>query len=308
MKTTNNLIYKESKYNEDKTEKINVEIRLNDECKNGHEDFAITCTGYEKYNGRWQESYGGSAHEQILKFFPEFQIFVDLHLSDAKGAHMYTTANGFYHLSRMEEQQFCEYFRCNKRQYKELKIAESETHFTLIIEYLQLPKQWLKQANQAIKQLEKLTKKKFKSAAVKSNFKSLDPGVKEDLKQKLDDGYFSTENLAERKQAKKDKSKKDLKDSIKAQYKKQTDELRVKANIDLYFVNNDIKIDNMIYYSHTNTICFNWQTSEYYSQMTEKQFDDLCNTITLDHLPEGVKLQLGKDKAFKTAKVFKINS
>ena len=61
--------------------KLSVNIRLNDECKNGHQDFAITGTRHLK-NG--DIGGGGAIGNEIAKKYPEFAIFDRLHLCDYK--------------------------------------------------------------------------------------------------------------------------------------------------------------------------------------------------------------------------------
>ena len=84
---------KKYKNNFDQNESIIVEIRLSDPCRNGYDDFAITATTYN-IRGHWQSC--GCLHDEILKHFPEFQIFVDLHLCDDNGIPMYPIANNPY--------------------------------------------------------------------------------------------------------------------------------------------------------------------------------------------------------------------
>lgn len=73
---------------------ISIDIRLSDDCWNGHADFAITGNFHDYKNGG---NCCGCIHEIILHFFPEFKPFIDLHLCDAKGAPMSAAANGLYH-------------------------------------------------------------------------------------------------------------------------------------------------------------------------------------------------------------------
>ena len=74
-------------------------VSLNDDCKNGHIDFHCTGDVYEiTSDGRKVWSSGGCCHDMILKRFPEFKCFVDLHLSNCEGTPMYAVANGFYFL------------------------------------------------------------------------------------------------------------------------------------------------------------------------------------------------------------------
>ena len=102
MTTTNRLCYTVSKryIQAGTTFKINVKILLADDCKNNICDWSITADIYEqRKNGRFVWCAGGCCHEEILKRFPQFKMFVDLHLSNHYGAPMYPVENGFYHIT-----------------------------------------------------------------------------------------------------------------------------------------------------------------------------------------------------------------
>lgn len=70
---------------------MTIKIRLNDECKNGHQDFAITGDIYQKGKPRIDKYFisVGCIHDEILKSAPELQLFVSLHLCDYKGIPMH---------------------------------------------------------------------------------------------------------------------------------------------------------------------------------------------------------------------------
>lgn len=104
--------------------KIIVNIRLDDECRNWHFDFAIT---WDEYNERWRRISWGCMHDKILEYFPELQQIVDLHLSDINGVPMYAIENWMYHIKE-NLQTWLDYLRlkyCTKEQ-KELLQAIAE--------------------------------------------------------------------------------------------------------------------------------------------------------------------------------------
>lgn len=82
MTTTNRLFYTVSKryIQAGTTFKIDVKILLADDCKNNICDWSITADIYEqRKNGRFVWCAGGCCHEEILKRFPQFKMFVDLY-------------------------------------------------------------------------------------------------------------------------------------------------------------------------------------------------------------------------------------
>ena len=150
-----------------------IDIRLNDECKNGHQDFAITGSIYKKGKPKIDKYYiaGGCIHDDILKVRPDLKIFVTLHLCDYKGIPMHAIANGYYHLTRRFSNiscsdpkfmaTYCEYYRVTEEQYKVLKLSRSETDYANNLIHLGVLKQWGIEANEAISILEGYTGKKF---------------------------------------------------------------------------------------------------------------------------------------------------
>lgn len=158
METTNNLKYSVTK----KTSEgyLKVEIRLNDECKNGMEDFAITAE-LNKFESFSDNGFicGGCMHKDIVKEFPEFKIFVDLHLSDCNGLPMYAVANGNYHFENSGKEVTKSYLRLNDEEYNKLvklKTVEGLIGSTDILS------RWKKEANEAIQLLEELNDNKVK--------------------------------------------------------------------------------------------------------------------------------------------------
>ena len=77
---TNNIIYTIDKDN--RFVNCVVKVRLNDECKNGHQDFSLTATFWKIGRKRIDKNVltAGCCHKEILKHFPELKIFSVLHL------------------------------------------------------------------------------------------------------------------------------------------------------------------------------------------------------------------------------------
>ena len=85
METTNSIKHVIDVNNKKHNYKIN--IRLNDECRNGHEDFAITADFWLPNNIRMDRNLiaSCSCHEEILKVRLDLKIFAELHLNDFRG-------------------------------------------------------------------------------------------------------------------------------------------------------------------------------------------------------------------------------
>ena len=138
-------------------EKIHVNIRLNDECKNGFQEFAITGTIFE-YNTRrqkWEDVGGGAIGDKIAELKPEFSIFNELHLSDVNGIPMYAIASDMYHIKNgMDKNEFMQYYRVTESDYKILSKCIDDKEYYYYLLNLGILARWKKQADTAIKLLE----------------------------------------------------------------------------------------------------------------------------------------------------------
>lgn len=75
-------------------ELLTVEIRFDDECKNGHNSFAITAN--VRRSGARDITAGGCMHEEIAQVFPELAHLIRWHLCGTDGP-MHYIANTVYH-------------------------------------------------------------------------------------------------------------------------------------------------------------------------------------------------------------------
>lgn len=280
-----------------------IDIRLSDDCKNGHNDFAITATFWQVGKERKDRFCiaAGCCHDKILKFHPELKIFVDLHLSDVNGAPMYAIGNGFYHLkngfnntkqgSKKFSEEFKEYYRLTPEQFRVIATSEDEKMYHYWLTKLGVFDQWKRQANEAIKILESFTGLKFKddSRAIR-NFK-MPADEMADIEKLINSGYYSPKKIKERAEdAEKKRVQKqfsDLKEKLDEKIKTLVDEY----NVELAVLSYGFSLDNFIYYNHTNTGKFNWKSYE--SKITKDQFNgfvEFIKTYTGD-LPEDITFQ-----------------
>jgi hypothetical protein len=147
---------------------LKVRIRLNDPFNSGCEYFAITGEFYRQ--GRLEAC--GCLHDEIAEVFPEFKLFILLHLADQKGIPMYAVENGFYFLKEGNFKNLAKHLRASNSQMQEIRSSEIETEkdFAALIKGMGFLEKWEKEANEAISILESLTGEKFESKARRTNW------------------------------------------------------------------------------------------------------------------------------------------
>lgn len=270
---TNSLVYKTTRKAKN-GETFVISIRLNDECKNGHQDFSITGTIYEA-NKPLIEKYmisGGAIGDKIALHFPEFAIFDKLHCCDFNGYPMYTVGNGFYFLREGFNKEkpsdanfkakYCEYYRLKPEQFDVLATSENELEYSILLHELGILKQWNEEAKIAIMQLERLTGNEFVIDSTKSNFINVPLEQIEEFKAKKAAGYYSQENKEARAKETKELALNKKIDSIKEEYKAKNKALKLEYDLKLSFTRSGVPSFNWIHYTHDNKIIFNWKHSD----------------------------------------------
>ena len=267
---TNSLVYKIRKQSKAFDAVIKIKIKLNDECKNGHQDFSITANIFKHGEPKTERNCigGGCCHDDILKIAPEFKQFVNLHLCDKDGIPMYASANGYFHITigfdrtekENQKEKFCEYYRVTPLQYEILKQTSSADEYGFTLVKLGIVDRWKTEAKEAIKELERLTGDTFINDSKKSNL-GLTPERLTELEKQDKEGYFSPENIAQRKAEQLAKLKADKIAEIVAEYNKATEIAEKQKAIQMFCVEN-IPTGNVIFYTGSNEVCFNWKTYE----------------------------------------------
>lgn len=274
---------------------MTITIRLNDECKNGHQDFAITADVYKKGKPKTDRYFvmGGCCHDEILAVRPDLKIFVDLHLCDYKGIPMHAVENGFYHLregfndtkpdSHKFKIEFCDYYRIKPDQFDVLNTSENKLQYALFLQNLGILKQWELQANEAIRQLEKMTGKKFIVDSKRTQYNAPTPEQIEEEKQKQASGYYTPEAKEQRENEEILK----IEAGIDAEWEAKEKEIAIEYSLKkrVLHVGGKKALDNCIYYNHTKTLAFNWKG---YDRISDELFNKIKSEIIL---PEGVTIK-----------------
>lgn len=291
---------------------VEINITLDDDCNNGHNDFSIRGTVWNTpyWTGDRHMISTGCCHEEILKARPDLKIFIDLHLADVNGAPMYIISNGFYHLSEgfnntkpndpSFKAEYCDYYRLTAKQFDVLNTSEDKTIFAYHLSKLGIIEQWKKQANEAIALLEEWTGEKFKDDSKKLPQVELSHAELKRIDLKIKSGHYNPINIKQRAddkiKAEKQKAFDDIKKELDADILKRTIEYKVKFAVLLF----GFSLDNFIYYNHTNEGAFNWL--DYHKKITHEQLDEFIKWLNttpnndtnapIESLPTGITFKL----------------
>lgn len=267
MTTTNRLCYTVSKryIQAGTTFEINVKILLADDCKNNICDWSITADIYEqRKNGRFVWCAGGCCHEEILKRFPQFKMFVDLHLSNHYGAPMYPVENGFYHITNSSKETAINYLRITERE-----------------------------SNEALKKLEELTGQTWENPYKPENERftlKLTDEERTTITNRINDGYYRPEAVQARKDEEKRKAYEKKRAEIINDCKKKQQKAENEKRVMLAVLDAGLSVNNVIYYDHSNELVFNWK--DYETKVTENDFNKFVSSVNRSLLPAGITFKM----------------
>lgn len=281
------------------TSNMRIKIRLDDECKNGHQDFSITATYWEIGKVRTDRNIiaGGCCHDEILRTNPDLKIFVNLHLCDYTGVPMHGVENGFYFLSNgfnntkpndpKFKDEFCSYYRITPSQFDKLSLSENKLRYAINLQNLGILSQWKEEADTAISMLEKMTDTKFIIDSKRTQYTAPTKEEIETENKKQIEGYYTESKIEERKKQVKE-------DAIRTQYRKieeSRDNVISKANreyqVQKAILDAGLELDNFIYYDHTNKGVFNWL--DYKTKITQSEFQVFLDKVQLNNIEWSIK-------------------
>lgn len=180
--------------------KYEIEIRLDDECKNGHDDFAMTADIKEKRrNGRWVYVGGGCCHEEILKCCPNLAIFEKLHLRNYIGQPMFAIENGLYWIKNGNKENVKEHFNLSDDEVEEMMQCTDALDVKYFIDKFGIAQRWKNLADRGICELEKLCGMEYQPQGTKTQDVALTDDERKIVEERLNNGYYTDKAKDERK-------------------------------------------------------------------------------------------------------------
>jgi hypothetical protein len=143
--------------------------------------------------------------------------------------------------------------------------------------------QWKAEADKAIKQLEELTGNEFIVDSVRTQYDNpSDDDIKAELN-KIESGYYSSENEAKRAKEKELKELQAIDDEENKKIEKIKLEYKIKR---IMFMASKKAYDNYIFYDYNKTIAFNWRDFDN-NKLSETEIQGVKDLIS-EKLPNGV--------------------
>lgn len=268
-------------------------IKLDDECKNGHLTFSFTGSiKIKKGNGCYYTLISGAIGNIITYFKPELSMFEKLHLCNHLGQPTYID-NIRYHIDEGKtDREISEMY--NIPDIKAIEIlrnaSDNKDLFYYLVFRLGIAENWGNLASEAIQEIEKRRKCKLKIEGKDRVYKQLPKEDCEALENLYQLGYASKVQKEFRSKARKeDQKQKELKE-IEEERNKAIAIAQKEYEIKKAVVSFGISWNNIIFYNHSNKLCFN------YSDCYKKIPSDLINEfICTNVLPEGINV-VNEDK------------
>nr|DAH35771.1 MAG TPA: hypothetical protein [Caudoviricetes sp.] len=294
---TDRLYYTASKkYAESGTTyRIDVEVQLKDECNNGVCNWSVTADIYEyKKNGRTVWYSGGCCHEEILKHFPKFNQFVNLHLCDCYGVPLYAVENGFYLIGKESKEKVMDYLRVTEEEYNALHQAGDKQYFKYLLYTMGIVNRWDEEAKEAVKELEALTGNEwvnpYEYDKERKHIEAFTDEEAAEMNERINSGYYTLEAMHKRKEAEKSKAYEKKRAEIIAECEKKVAKLEEEKAVKLHILDSGLPVDNVIYYEHKKEVVFNWL--DYSKKVSQEDFIDFLNSVNYSKLPKGITFKI----------------
>lgn len=291
----NELKYKETKKIGENTF-IDVEIGLRYIKENGYSYFYAVGDVYELKRARKKIISSGCIHEEILKYFPEFKTFVQLHGNSSYGMPMHMISNIKFAIDNNEIDTICCYLGISDVMAKELICwGEEIDYLKYFLEENDIIYHLRSKANKAIKMLEELTGNEFENPDVLGiyDYEPLNNDTKEKIKKMHGNGYFTMDNVIKRENDRiKDLNIKRL-ESEKIKLEKEKREIDNEIKVLEYLCDEGISLNNHAYLRGVNVLAINLYKNRE-NAMSEEDYKRFLESVDYSKLPKEIEFEFHK--------------
>lgn len=291
----NELKYKETKKIGENTF-IDVEIGLRYIKENGYSYFYAVGDVYELKRARKEIISSRCIHEKILKYFPEFKIFVQLHRYSSYGISMHMISNIKFYIDNDEIDAICSSLDISDVMAKELICwGEEIDYIKYFLEENDIICHLRSKANKAIKMLEELTGNEFDNPDVLGiyDYEPLNNDTKEKIKKLHENGYFTMDNVIKRRDEKIKELNLKFLEKEKMKLEKEKREIDNEIKVLEYLCDEGISLNNHAYLRSVNVLSINlFKYRE--NAMSEEDYNRFLDNVDYSKLPKGIKFEFNK--------------
>lgn len=291
----NELKYKETKQI-GKNTFIDVEIGLRYIKENGYSYFYAVGDVYELKRMREKVISSGSIHEEILKYFPEFKIFVQLHVNSSYGMPVHMLSNLKFAIDNNKIDEICCYLGISDVMTKELICwGEEIDYIKYFLEENDIIYHLRSKANKAIKMLEELTGNEFENPDVLGiyDYEPLNNDTKEKIKKMHENGYFTMDNVIKRRDEKIKELNLKFLEKEKMKLEKEKREIDNEIKVLEYLCDEGISLNNHAYLRSVNVLAINLYKNRE-NAMSEEDYKRFLDNVDYSKLPTGIEFEFNK--------------
>lgn len=275
---------------------IDVEIGLRYIEANGYSYFYATGEKYNLNGGIKNVFDSGCIHDEILKYFPEFKIFVNLHGNDSYGMPTYMLSNLKFEIDNNKIAAISRTLGISEEMAKEITCwGEEIDYMKYFLEENDIIFSLRRKSEKAIKLLEELTGDEFENPDILGiyDYIPLCKEVKDRIKNLHEKGYFTIDNVIKRRGEKIREIQLQRLESEKKKLESEKKEIDNEMQVLQYLYDKGIRIDCHAYLRSVNILSINLLKNGD-GVMTENEYKDFIKGVDYSKLPKNINFEFNK--------------
>lgn len=275
---------------------IDAEIGLRYIKENGYSYFYATGEKYNLNGGIKKVVEAECIHDEIVKYFPEFKIFVNIHGNDSYGMPMYMLSNLKFEIDNGKIAAIRRTLGISEEMAKEMTCwGEEIDYMKYFLEENDIIFSLRRKAKKAIKLLEKLTGDEFENPDILGIFDYIPLGKegKDRIKKMHEKGYFTIDNVIKRRGGKMREIQMQRLESEKKKLESEKKEIDNEIQVLQYLFDRGIKIDCHAYLRSVNILSINLLKNGE-GVMTENEYKDFIKSVDYSKLPKNISFEFNK--------------